>query len=148
MEDLNIYLASSKRGALRIGLALGKQGDPVTFFRNRFPDARLVENYPSNQRLVQAIQAAFLNKPFGGTIDFDFSCTPFQWQVLKTIAHIPFGETRTYGEVASMVGKPKVSMLANFSPKTSSPSTSLTHKAKSLAGSGVRYWCSSKKLWV
>jgi O6-methylguanine-DNA--protein-cysteine methyltransferase len=107
MESLNISLASSKKGALRIGLGLGKKWDSVTFFRNHFPDARLVENYPSNQTLVQAIQAALLNKPFRGTIEFDFSCTPFQWQVLKTIARIPFGETRSYGDVASMVGRPK-----------------------------------------
>ena len=107
IEDLNIYLASSKRGALRIGLSLREKRDSTTFFRKRFPNTRLVENYPLNKLLVQAVQAALLNKPFRSTVDFDFSCTPFQWQVLKTIAHIPFGETRTYGDVASMVGKPK-----------------------------------------
>lgn len=107
IEDLNIYLASSKRGALRIGLSLREKRDSATFFRKRFPNTRLVENYPLNKLLVQAVQAALLNKPFRSTVDFDFSCTPFQWQVLKTIARIPFGETRTYGDVASMVGKPK-----------------------------------------
>ena len=107
IEDLNIYLASSKRGALRIGLSLREKRGSTTFFRKRFPNARLVENYPLNKLLVQAVQAALLNKPFRSTVDFDFSCTPFQWQVLKTIARIPFGETRTYGDVASMVGKPK-----------------------------------------
>lgn len=106
-EDLNIYLASSKRGALRVGLSLREKQDSATFFRKRFPNTRLVEDYPLNKLLVQAVQAALLNKPFRSTVDFDFSCTPFQWQVLKTIARIPFGETRTYGDVASMVGKPK-----------------------------------------
>jgi O6-methylguanine-DNA--protein-cysteine methyltransferase len=107
IEDLNIYLASSKRGALRIGLSLREKRDSATFFRKRFPNIRLVENYPLNKLLAQAVQAALMNKPFKSTVDFDFSCTPFQWQVLKTIARIPFGETRTYGDVASIVGKPK-----------------------------------------
>ena len=107
IEDLNIYLASSKRGALRIGLSLREKRDSVTFFRKRFPNTRLVENYSLNKLLMQAVQAALLNTPFKNTVDFDFSCTPFQWQVLKTIARIPFGETRTYGDVASMVGIPK-----------------------------------------
>lgn len=107
IEDLNIYLASSKRGAIRIGLSLREKRDSATFFRKRFPNTKLVENYPLNKLLVQAVQAALLNKPFRSTVDFDFNCTPFQWQVLKTIARIPFGETRTYGDVASMVGKPK-----------------------------------------
>jgi len=107
IEDLNIYLASSKRGALRVGLSLREKQDSAIFFRKRFPNTRLVENYPLNKLLVQTVQAALLNKPFRSTVDFDFSCTPFQWQVLKTIARIPFGKTRTYGDVASMVGKPK-----------------------------------------
>ncbi len=107
IEALNIYLASSKRGALRIGLSLRGKQDSAAFFRKRFPNTSLVENYPLNKLLVQAVQAVLLNKPLRSTVDFDFSCTPFQWQVLKTIARIPFGETRTYGDVASMVGKPK-----------------------------------------
>ena len=107
IEALNIYLASSKKGALRIGLSLREKRDSVTFFRKRFPNTRLVENYSLNKLLMQAVQAALLNTPFKNTVDFDFSCTPFQWQVLKIIARIPFGETRTYGEVASIVGIPK-----------------------------------------
>ncbi|MCJ7684347.1 MAG: MGMT family protein, partial [Desulfobacteraceae bacterium] len=50
--------------------------------------------------------AALLNNPEKKPLPLDFSCTPFRWSVLKAIATIPFGETRTYGEVASMVGKP------------------------------------------
>ena len=107
IEDLNIYLASTKRGAFQIGLGLGKQLDSTTFFRKRLPNARLVESYPLNQQLVKAVQAVLLNKLSKGTIDFDLSCTPFQLLVLNTIGRIPFGETRTYGDVAAMVGKPK-----------------------------------------
>ena len=107
IEDLNIYLASSKKGALRIGLSLREKQDSASFFRKRFPNTRLAENYPLNKLLLQAVQAALLNTPSKRSVDFDFSCTPFQWQVLKTIARIPFGETRTYGDVASLVGIPK-----------------------------------------
>ncbi len=73
IEDLNIYLASSKRGALRVGLSLREKQDSATFFRKRFPNTRLVENYPLNKPLMQAVQAALLNKPFKSTVDFDFS---------------------------------------------------------------------------
>jgi O6-methylguanine-DNA--protein-cysteine methyltransferase len=107
VEDLNIYLASSKRGALRVGLSLTDNRDSPAYFKTHFPDTRLIENYPLNKQLVKAVQAVLLNRPLEKSVDFDFSCTPFQWQVLKTIARIPFGETRTYGDVASLVGKPK-----------------------------------------
>jgi len=107
VEDLNIYLASSKRGALQVGLSLRENRDSPAYFKKQFPNTRLIENYPLNKPLVTAVQAVLLNRPLKKPIDFDFSCTPFQWQVLKTIARIPFGETRTYGDVASLVGKPK-----------------------------------------
>ncbi len=41
------------------------------------------------------------------TVPIDLSdCTPFTRQVLEACARIPFGEVRTYGELAKEVGKP------------------------------------------
>jgi methylated-DNA-[protein]-cysteine S-methyltransferase len=37
----------------------------------------------------------------------DIDCTPFQQSILEKIAKIPFGETRTYGDIARIIGKPK-----------------------------------------
>lgn len=34
-------------------------------------------------------------------------CTPFQRQVLKQQLAIPYGETRTYGQLAAQLGKPR-----------------------------------------
>ncbi len=34
-------------------------------------------------------------------------CTPFQRQVLEQQLAIPFGETRTYGQLAAQIGKPQ-----------------------------------------
>ena len=33
--------------------------------------------------------------------------TAFQWQVWQALAAIPYGETRTYGEVAASIGRPR-----------------------------------------
>ena len=42
---------------------------------------------------------------------FDLPCAPegteFQLKVWKALSRIPYGETRTYGEIASSVGNPK-----------------------------------------
>lgn len=56
--------------------------------------------------------------------DFDFpvslSGTPFQMDVWQALRQIPYGETRTYGEIASMIGNPKalraVGMACNRNP--------------------------------
>ena len=41
IEDLNIYLASSKRGALRVGLSLKEKQDSAAFFKKRFLISRI-----------------------------------------------------------------------------------------------------------
>ena len=56
--------------------------------------------------------------------DFDFpvslSGTPFQLSVWNALLQIPYGETRTYGEIAAMIGNPKASravgMACNRNP--------------------------------
>ncbi|MEG6616591.1 methylated-DNA--[protein]-cysteine S-methyltransferase [Peptococcaceae bacterium 1198_IL3148] len=56
-----------------------------------------------------------LSKYFGGqrcqlNFPVDLSwCTPFQRQVLESISTIPYGETRSYQQVAAMIGKPTAS---------------------------------------
>lgn len=45
-------------------------------------------------------------KAFEVAIDWAL-CTPFQRQVLEKQMAIPYGETRTYGELAAQLGKPQ-----------------------------------------
>ena len=106
VDRLTVHLASTRKGAIRAGLDLNGSRDPALFFKKLFPNANLIKDDRMNRPLGEAIEAALLNKPEKKPLPLDFSCTPFRWSVLKAIATIPFGETKTYGEVASMVGKP------------------------------------------
>ena len=59
-----------------------------------------------------AVAAAQLRAYFAGelrTFDLDvrLSVTPFQREVLGELRRIPYGETRTYGEIAARIGRPK-----------------------------------------
>jgi len=40
-------------------------------------------------------------------IPFDIQASAFQWKVLHELQKIPFGETRSYGEIATAIGSPK-----------------------------------------
>ncbi len=40
-------------------------------------------------------------------LPLDVQATAFQWQVWQALAAIPFGQTRTYGEIAGLVGRPR-----------------------------------------
>ena len=63
------------------------------------------ENKEKNRLLISAVEAALRNRPVIRDIAMDVRATPFQWKAWRAIAEIPFGETRTYGEVAAWVGK-------------------------------------------
>jgi AraC family transcriptional regulator of adaptative response/methylated-DNA-[protein]-cysteine methyltransferase len=40
-------------------------------------------------------------------LPLDVQATAFQWQVWQALAAIPYGQTRTYGDVAAVVGRPR-----------------------------------------
>jgi len=42
-------------------------------------------------------------------LELDLAGTPFQRSVWKALLTIPFGQTRTYGEIAKQVGRPSAS---------------------------------------
>jgi AraC family transcriptional regulator of adaptative response/methylated-DNA-[protein]-cysteine methyltransferase len=47
-------------------------------------------------------------------IPFDIQASAFQWKVWRELQKIPFGETRSYGEIANAIGAPKaVRAVAN-----------------------------------
>jgi O6-methylguanine-DNA--protein-cysteine methyltransferase len=107
LDRLNIYMASTRKGALQIGLSLEKRGDCVAFFKKLFSHASLVKDYDLNRQLAEGIETALLNRHPSKDLDLGCACTPFQWRVYEAIRTIPFGETRTYKEVGAMVGRPK-----------------------------------------
>ncbi|WP_420144943.1 methylated-DNA--[protein]-cysteine S-methyltransferase [Sphingobium sp.] len=67
---------------------------------------------PDHPMLVQAAEQ--LNAYFAGnlrrfTVPLDFRGTDFQRQVWAALLTIPFGETRSYGDIARMIGSPTAS---------------------------------------
>jgi O6-methylguanine-DNA--protein-cysteine methyltransferase len=106
VEDLKIYLASTRKGGLRIELTLGRHSDTIAFFKNLFPHARLRKDASVLRPLKEGVEAALFNRRPKKPLDLDCVFTPFQRLVFNAIATIPFGERRTYGEVGRMVGRP------------------------------------------
>ena len=107
IDELTILLASTKKGAVRIELSLERRTDCMAFFRDVFPNTCLNKDYETNRRLAEEVESSLLGGQSSAPVSLDISCTSFQWTVMKAVAGIPFGETRTYGEVASMIGRPR-----------------------------------------
>jgi O-6-methylguanine DNA methyltransferase len=107
-EGLSIYLASSKRGAVRVGVYLGTGPDCLEYFKNIFPEHKLRKEEAINRPLIEAVKKALKGDSIRPeSIRMDIDLTSFQHMVLQKVALIPYGDTRTYGEVALAAGKPR-----------------------------------------
>jgi O6-methylguanine-DNA--protein-cysteine methyltransferase len=109
IDDLHVYLASTRKGARRVSLRLEEETDCVLYFRRRFPHCAVVEDARATAPLREAVRAAVNGVRPDHRLVMDIPATPFQMKAWRTIARIPYGETRTYGEIAAALGKPKAS---------------------------------------
>jgi len=80
---------------------------------------------PGNQLLkacADQIQAYFLGKLKKFDIPISLRLTPFQEMVLSKVLVIPYGETRSYGQLADSIGNPKsVRAIGNANGKNPLP---------------------------
>jgi len=95
-----LKLVSGDRG---LGAILWEDDDP-----KRVPLGDLIES-PDHPVLKRAERQ--LNEYFAGTrtafdLDLDFVGTDFEKKVWSALLAIPFGETRSYAEIASAIGNP------------------------------------------
>lgn len=106
VNELKVYLASSHRGALRVGLSLDAEDECSDYFRRVFPEANISKDRVVNQPLMEGVEAALRNRPLPESLSLDVAATRFQERVWRAITRIPFGQTRTYGDVARSIGQP------------------------------------------
>lgn len=62
-----------------------------------------------NQKLAAELDAYFEKKLRHFSVSLDIRGTDFQHQVWDALLNIPYGETRSYGEIARAIGHPTAS---------------------------------------
>ena len=101
-----LLVGATDKGVCFIGFAEPDEallGD----LRQRFPRARIVAGDAALADTVRAV-LDFLQEPKQALdLPLDLRGTAFQQRVWRTLCRIPPGETRTYGELARMVGDPR-----------------------------------------
>lgn len=70
-----------------------------------------VENarHPVLVKAERQLREYFAGRRQSFDLELDFVGTPFQRSVWKALLTIPFGQTRSYGEIAKQVGRPSAS---------------------------------------
>ncbi len=73
------------------------------------PEGPSEPHHPLLQETLRQLSEYFAGARRAFDLPLDPHGTPFQLQVWKLLVHIPYGETRTYGEVARLLGRPDAS---------------------------------------
>lgn len=64
-------------------------------------------NHPVLQETERQLTQYFAGQRQAFQVQLDFAGTPFQKQVWQALLTIPFGQTRSYAEIARQIGNPK-----------------------------------------
>jgi O-6-methylguanine DNA methyltransferase len=70
------------------------------------PGAKCVEGYAPNRQAVRELQEYLEGKRTEFGLALDLRGTPFQLEVWSALREIPYGETRSYADIAREVGRP------------------------------------------
>ena len=95
-----LTLVASGKGLVAI---LWPQDDPK---RVKLPALTRDDDHPVLVQAQKELGEYFAGKRTRFTVKLDFAGTDFQKQVWKALLEIPFGQTRSYGDIAHKLGRP------------------------------------------
>src|SRR5471032_1546831 len=100
-----LLVAATPRGVCAV--AMGSSDRELTGALSReFPSAAIAKDAGALTKWTKAILAHLSGRQPRLDLPLDVQATAFQWQVWQALASIPYGETRTYADVAASVGRP------------------------------------------
>jgi len=86
-------------------LASTEKGLASIHFGKQVPQGAVLDA-KANRIFITQIEEYFQGRLTDFDLPLDFEGTPFQISVWRELLQIPYGQTRTYGEIAKKLGKP------------------------------------------
>lgn len=105
-KDWNLYIAATENGLCFVGSQNTAFEELAEWTGKRFPDGNLVENEKKLQPYANELIEYFEGQRRSFTVPYDFHGTEFQKAVWFALCEIPFGETKSYSEIANHINKP------------------------------------------
>ena len=101
-----LLVATTDKGicAVKIG---DRQELLVTQLTQEFSQATIIHDNKNHQDWIYKIVSLIKGEPADSDLPLDIRGTVFQHQVWQALQKIPFGETRTYQEIANYIEQPK-----------------------------------------
>jgi AraC family transcriptional regulator of adaptative response/methylated-DNA-[protein]-cysteine methyltransferase len=101
-----LLVAATSRGVCAV--AMGSSDTELTrALAREYPAAAITTDAGVLARWTTSILAHLSGRTPRLDLPLDVQATAFQWQVWQALAAIPYGETRTYSDVASSIGRPR-----------------------------------------
>lgn len=102
----NFYIASTSKGLVFVG-SQDKPFEELSEWANkRFPGSTLVEDEGKLEPYTVEITEYLDGKRQTFTVPFDYNGTPFQMAVWNALCEIPYGQTKSYSDIANDINKP------------------------------------------
>ncbi|BBH18830.1 methylated-DNA--protein-cysteine methyltransferase, inducible [Paenibacillus baekrokdamisoli] len=104
--DWNIHIASTSKGLCYVGSHNQPFSELTDWAQARFPDPIWIRDdeklKPYTEELTEYLQHT--REIF--TLPFDIHGTPFQEAVWQALCDIPYGQTKSYSDIANLIHKP------------------------------------------
>jgi len=71
------------------------------------PQAEVIADGPGLEPVAAQLAAYFAHELTAFDLPLDMRGTEFQRQVWQALTTVPFGQTRSYGQIAAQIGRPK-----------------------------------------
>lgn len=137
-----LLAAATERGLSAVSFGVDEAA-LVADLEHEYPAAEIVQDAAFMQPYTQAL-GAYLSGAGASHLELplDLQATAFQLRVWEALRRIPYGETRSYSQVAAQIGKPKaVRAVANACASNPVPLVTPCHRVTRHDGSlgGYRY---------
>src|SRR4051812_18974282 len=101
-----LLVGATERGVCAVAMG-ASDAELAAVLSREYPAATIVNDAGALTEWIRAIVAHLAGRRPRLDLPLDVQATAFQWQVWQALAAIPYGETRTYAEVAAAIGRPR-----------------------------------------
>jgi len=103
----SLRVASTELGLAYLELPFASGRGLQGWLRRCLPDARCADGFAPNRAAIAQILEYLEGKRVIFELPLDLRGTGFQLAVWRALLEIPYGETRSYAQIAKRVGQPK-----------------------------------------
>ena len=100
-----VFVASTEKGVCSIDFHTSER-EFLKYLKKRF-SSKIIKNLQANQKVLSQLKKYVKGRLKDFDCSLDLGGTPFQRKVWAELMKIPYGETRSYQDVARAIGHPK-----------------------------------------